>query len=234
MWDTLNARFRSGVASNDLESAGILLRQFDRTEDLARPWRGCPNHRERDGAGNDCGMFGNRLSTSIVNALMVSPNEARVPLFSDEGGVVYSPRVARLSCIYGGDGGSRKTADGCGSSWCSIQRAAVSDGFWCDGLPHRPTQLATVLRGFATHAQGSINEAIIDAAVIDANLPDIVEAFFYVNPAGAAAVRTAQAAFLAAYPSLSLAAGTAPPLLRLDPNDPKEPFKPSGFRGGFG
>lgn len=230
--EVLNTRFHEGGASNDLAKAGILLRQFDHTEDLAHPWRGCPSHVISNGAGNDCGMFGNRLSASIVNAAMVSAVTKRVPLFSSQtGGIVYSPRVS-IACIYGGDGGSRKTSDGCGNSWCSPQRSVKTDGFWCDGLPHRPQALEHVLRGFMEHAQGSFNEAIIDAAVIDSQLPQAVEAFFYTAASGAAEMRIAHEAFLKAYPSLSVADGTAPPLLRLDVGDPQHPFKPSGFKGG--
>jgi hypothetical protein len=83
-----------------------------------RPWGGCPGHVIRNGAGNDCGLFGNRLSASIVFA-DIATGIGHVPLFSEEAGVVYSPMFASIACIYGGDGGSRSKPDGCGSDWCS-------------------------------------------------------------------------------------------------------------------
>ena len=103
---TLNARFRNGKPSNDLDQVGLLLRQFDNTEDHEQPWRGCPaKHVVSAGAGEDCKMFGNRFSASIVNAAMSRAQE-KIRIFSLEIGVIYSSRVS-LNCIYGGDGGTR-------------------------------------------------------------------------------------------------------------------------------
>jgi len=217
----LNARFRDGRASNELRAAGILLRQFDNTEDHMRPWGGCPGHVIRNGAGNDCGLFGNRLSASIVFA-DIATGIGHVPLFSEEAGVVYSPMFASIACIYGGDGGSRSKPDGCGSDWCSDARSRTGD-YWCDGRPHTPGQLADVLKD--RRHQGTYNEVILDSAMIDANLPQVVEAFFYLlgaNAGAAARARMAHQAFMAAYPNHP----KPPPLLQIDPQNLREPFTP--------
>ena len=230
MHDVLNARFRDGTATNDLTAAGVLLRQFDRTEDIERPWRGCPGGHVSNGAGHDCELFGNRLSASIVNAQMVSPRDKVVPVFSTEGGVVYSPTLSGITCIFGGDGGSRKFSDGCGHDYCPPQRSAAGD-VWCDGKPHFRTHIGDVLRGFSTVRQGSFNEVILNSETLDTHLPKVVEAFFYVTPTGATAARAAHEKFVAKY-GLKPTHPDFVPLLRLDVSDPDHPFKPSGFRGG--
>ena len=225
--ETLNARFQDGIASNDLEKAGVIVRQFDRTEDIQRPWRGCPNHDASDGAGNDCALFGNRLSASILNAGMVPrTGERRVPLFSADSGVIYAPTSMRLACIYGGDGGSRKEEDGCGSNFCDAARSRRD--FWCDGRPHHTEQLGDVLRGMMEHSPGGYNEAIFSSFDLDQQLPWAVEAFFYVDTGGLAAARSAHAAFHSTYPDIG---GKMAPLIHIVTTDVNTPFHGSGFAG---
>ena len=163
----LIARFRDAVPSSDLAKAGILIHSFDHTESLALPWRGCPNHQgvpEVD--GNDCILFGDRFSASIIF-------QGRTALFGGSGGIIFRPRFNRIRCSYAGDGGSR-SGDGCGDNFCPSDRGAV-DG-WCDGAPHRPRDLENMLRWWGQHGT-SYNEVIVDAAYMDARLPQSIEAF---------------------------------------------------------
>ena len=174
----LNARFREGGASNDLAAAGVLLRQFDQEEDQSAPWRGCPRGVDPSpGAGRECEIYGGRLSASLVNRELFSRRgRTSMALFSKGPGIVYNPKVARLNCVYGGDGGTRsKPEDGCGpkSDFCDAQRSA-QDG-WCDGRAHSPDRLADILRNALSAA---INEVVINTEQIDRQLPTAVDAIF--------------------------------------------------------
>ena len=154
-------------------------------------------------------------------------------LFSKGPGIVYNPKVARLNCVYGGDGGTRsKPEDGCGpkSDFCDAQRSA-QDG-WCDGRAHSPDRLADILRNALSAA---INEVVINTEQIDRQLPTAVDAIFVVTgPSGVSAANRARAErvhamFLAAYPHLS---AETHPLLCLDPTDLERPFRTSDCRRG--
>lgn len=196
----LNARFRDGKPSNDLKQVGLILRQFDATEDHEHPWRGCPHnprHAPSAAAGEDCKMFGNRFSASIVNAALFR-SEGKIRMFSLDVGVIYSARVT-LNCIYGGDGGTRaKPEDGCGNEYCDPSRSRHDS--WCDGQPHRVAHVSDVLSQLQ---RGNYNEVIINTKSIDDQLPQAVEAFFYLRGRGAALsaqrARTVHQSFLQQY-----------------------------------
>lgn len=215
---TLNARFRDGKASNELAHAGLLLRQFDDTEDQSQPWRGCPAHVVTAGSGRECQIYGNRFSASIISAeLFVKQQKIRI--FSNGAGVIYSPHV-KLNCIYGGDGGTRsKSEDGCGSQFCEPSRSRT-DG-WCDGQPHVIEAMAGVL---ANMQPGNYNEAIINTKSIDDHLPKAVEAIFYIKNQASQHSRDVHANFLKEY-HLDAAEH---PLLRLDPANLERPLQADG------
>ena len=52
--ETINGDYREATK-------GLLVHQFDETEDKQRPWRGCPNGIARPGAGDECARFGSTL-----------------------------------------------------------------------------------------------------------------------------------------------------------------------------
>ena len=220
----LNARFRDGKPSNDLKLVGLILRQFDATEDHDHPWRGCPIDAKHppssyESAGQDCAMFGNRFSASIVNRELFL-SEGKIRMFSMDVGVIYSPRVT-LNCIYGGDGGTRsKPEDGCGYDWCDSDRSTRDS--WCDGLPHRVAHVRDVLAGLH---KGNYNEVIINTKSIDDQLPQAVDAFFYMTGRGSAQsaqrARTVHKAFLQQY-KLNAAEH---PLLTLNMHDVEWPLR---------
>ena len=215
--NTLNARFREGHPSNDLRQVGLIIRQLDNTEDQQRPWRGCPRHHVAEGAGEDCRMYGNRFSASIVNNALFRA-DGKIKVFSLEMGVIYSPKVT-LNCVYGGDGGTRaKPEDGCGDDFCDGSRSR-RDG-WCDGKPHRIAFLSPVL---ANLQRGNYNEVIISTKSIDDQLPGAVEAFFYLSGSvlSARRAREVHASFLRQYKKLD---ASKFPLLRLDQHNLETPL----------
>ena len=223
--NTLNARFRDGRSVNDVRKVGLILRQFDATEDQAQPWKGCPRGKADRGAGTDCKMYGNRFSATMVNAnqyrtaASTDGTEPRIKMFAKDPGVIYSPHV-HLNCIYGGDGGTRgKPENGCGSSFCDSSRSRHDA--WCDGLPHYASHVGDVL----AHLQpGNYMEVIIDTKSIEETLPSAVEAFFYLRGSEMNYIQRARDAHKAFLTQYSLAAETHP-LLRLDVDDLEQPFR---------
>ena len=92
--EQLNTRFASGRPSNDLASAGVLVRQFDGLENQARPWEPCT-------PGQWCYVYSDRFATTLVNR--------KQPLLYSRtaGGFVLNAAVARVLCAYNADGGSQ-------------------------------------------------------------------------------------------------------------------------------
>ena len=215
--DALNAHFRDGKPSSNLAEVGLILRQFDATEDDKQPWRGCPGHVVAEGAGNECRIYGNRFSASIVNAALFR-SEKKVQLFSKlDAGVIYSPRVT-LNCVYGGDGGTRKLPeDGCGKEFCDPSQSKRDS--WCNGLPHHSSHIGDVL---ANLRGGGYNEIFINTQSIDDLLPESVVAIFY--PRGSVlGVRRAREVHRDFVRKFKLDARTHP-LVRFDLNNLERPF----------
>ena len=211
----LNQKFRDGGQSSDLSKAGVLLRQFDATEDNAKPWRGCPNGNVRDGAGNECAIYGGRFSASIIN------QQIGAHLFSKtEPGTIYSPSSGLfLRCAYASDGGTRASTDGCkNSDFCSNPMDA-----WCDGKPHRPEELGNILV-----PRGGYNEVIIDTQSVEEHLPKAVAAFFYMKGGGLVAssrkkrVEAIREQFLGEYGNAVKSKSF--PLVMIDLRNRNEPF----------
>ena len=118
--DRLNARFRNGRPSNDLEAAGVLLHVLDGALNPSYPWRPLS-------AGK------NYLSASILNARgrssggRTSKDMPILDVYTEESAaVVLSPR-SRLRCSYPQDGNTNNWAmgkvgpamAGCGPRLCS-------------------------------------------------------------------------------------------------------------------
>jgi len=188
---------------------------FDKTESRAEPWRGCPFHGGSNEDGNECLLFGNRLSSSLIWT-----GHSQTYGGYRKGGVIFtpSPEFTRVLCIYGSDGGTRHGGefDGCGNTFCDSD----ADG-WCDGKPHRPDKLGQVLEWFAT-AHRDFNEVVVDAAFHSQNLPWSVEAILDDEDA--------HRKFLEAYQDEGVTSSSHP-LLHFDPDDHVQPFRTIG-RGG--
>lgn len=89
----LNARFRMGQPSNNLNEAGVVVRVLDSEEDINQPWKA--------GAGS----FSDRFSVSIVNARHPDIYQGAFGAQTKLPGFVLSPSVQhRISCGYPKDG----------------------------------------------------------------------------------------------------------------------------------
>ena len=89
--DRLNARFARGHPSNDLEQAGVLVRQFDELNDPDREWLPC--------SSGWCERFEDRWPSSIIN------EDARLLYYDVRSGIVLAPTV-QIFCAYPKDGNS--------------------------------------------------------------------------------------------------------------------------------
>eukprot|EP00947_MAST-08B_sp_MAST-8B-sp1_P000935 g935.t1 len=133
----INKRFSAGKVSNSLADAGLLIHQFDTTDDS---FPGTTMYKPCDLQAGTCwfdvpgiGKFDDRVSCSITNAAAPKtragmppagtpnlPPVGSVGLFNyDRGGVIIDPAAANMTCSYQGDGGTMtRTADerggGCG------------------------------------------------------------------------------------------------------------------------
>jgi hypothetical protein len=97
---SLNGRFASGAPSNDLATAGVLVRVLDGEERTDAPWEGDPGKREADFAS---ASIVNRRHPDVYECLTCPVGKRRMP------GFVLSSSAAtqeRLSCSYFKDGGT--------------------------------------------------------------------------------------------------------------------------------
>ena len=217
--EALNARFRNGRPSNDLSTAGLLIRQFDKLDDAmqGRPWLPCPT----SGWAGWCAKFHDIWATSLI--LKGGASSLYDPWGS---GIVLSPTVT-LNCAYASDGNSmgeerlcnRPGFDGhqCIPGCSCDPTRSLSDGPACnDGLP--PTQLKRVVADHLRFApMGNIyNEIVVNTASVVDQLPGSVAAFFYPKGADSNGVREYHRNFLNTYGLTGRETGRAVPLLELD------------------
>ena len=203
--DRINERFRNGVASNDLQEAGILIHQFDSLDDVnpsGEPWRPYK--------GN---MQGLRISASMVNGHMQpdppygdSHAGGNIPVYSwGLAGLVLAPDVNRLACGYSYDVGSLgrdcdpKTQEGClpGCSngpqpvWCAEGTAPEDTGAPCAWAA---SSLKACMEGRDSLAIRGLkpkhkkwddhkyySELILNADAYLSNLPASIEAVFFLR-----------------------------------------------------
>lgn len=97
----LNSRFAAGRPSNDLASAGVLVRQLDGLDDgrsngTSRPWMPCRTRR--------CNHYADRWPATLISA------RAPYTFSSSAAGLVLDPRTTRIYCAYPGDGNSNLIA----------------------------------------------------------------------------------------------------------------------------
>lgn len=241
----INSRFAKGGPSNDLAAAGVLIHQWDNTEDQNAKWMPCP-------ATDWCKAFSDRWSTSLVNAM--SPRRSAdhsLVLFSYiTGGFILSPDANRVLCSSPSDLGSMdRICDPVGVSKDCIPGCFTEEtngtACWCDETPETmcPSRDPTAKPSSCvwqadhlvdmltlqevTHKGTTYNEVVIDAATYSLK-PDVaLEAFFYIptaeclkNPSCKDQTAAAHTRFLAKFGRT--AAET--PLLMLDTTDFTAPF----------
>ena len=237
--DQLNDRFRLGAPSNDPDSAGVLVHQFDGQEDYTHGWNPCTSQSINDW----CTKYSDRFASSLINK--------RVPfLFNTAGGMVF--RMAadnQILCAMSGDGGtmsvvcdppgvSNACVPGCWSCLDESNQPIPScQPTWCtESQPWqcgwKPSELQGMLMQQEANLIGSAcvvdgkcyNEVIVDTETFEAHLPHSLEAFFFLSTSSMsdeAHAREVHSSFLASYAGLVTA--HAVPLLKLTlSND--EPF----------
>ena len=191
--ERLNFRFRDGRPSNELEEIGVILHQFDESEDPDMPWKRCPQFCHGFGQVCGCAFVKDRLSAQTILHQMPKTKQGGIPLWSEKmGGVVFKGSANRIYCAFPGDGGTRarvcdppglsaECTPGCTDiyhTWCD---GHSKDDVWCDGDPWRPEMLKQMLEGYRHRGApwNTHNELVIDAEYSEAMLPRSVEAFWY-------------------------------------------------------
>ena len=102
--DRMNSRFRTGRPSNDLDSIGVIMHQFDESEDPDMPWKRCPQFCHGFGQTCGCSFIKDRLAAQTVLHIMPKTNKGEIPLWSEKmGGVVFKGSSIRLFCAFPGE-----------------------------------------------------------------------------------------------------------------------------------
>ena len=128
---SVNALFRGGGPSDDLQSVGLFMHQLDGLENVGSEWEFC--------TGNACKCqsidIPGRISASIIyQSLRSRADRSAIPLpFGDRGGVLLNPSSGfELECIYGIDGGTLRHTDpthpGCSAQFCETRRMFDANG----------------------------------------------------------------------------------------------------------
>lgn len=216
----LNDQFANGSPSNDISRAGVLVHTFDNTENdvtakqsmglsanEAEPWRPCSSQAW-------CGQFHGRFSATIIN------RRQRVIFTSQtSAGIVLSPATA-IYCSYPVDGGTMQKfcpegsppdcAAGCATpegqpNWCGHEAAwsgLMSAPVW--DCAFRPSDLGGMLQHHLNSRADQYNEVVVDTRNYEANLPEALLAFFFVEQGSGGAsefkARDAHSHFMRKYP----------------------------------
>ena len=164
----LNKLFMSAGPSNSLTGAGVIVHNFDRTEEASEPWRPCgddgicPDEREWWNSCLNCEPTRFWWSTSILNW-------AQHNAFADSG-IILAPEHTRVLCAYPFDSGTMET--GC--------KAAETARFEPGELKEM-LNLSMSLEGVAPLATmpNMYNEVLVDTANFTAQLPFSIVAFVF-------------------------------------------------------
>ena len=196
MAERINQRFRDGHASNDLDSVGVVIHQFDETENPDMPWKRCPQFCHGFGQLCGCHFLMDRITGSSISAAMPRNVDGSMPIWSPKaGGIIFRGSSNKLLCAFAGDGGTRaRVCDPPGTSehctpgctdkynpWCEMSKVVRSQDVWCDGNPWRPDGLRTMLDGWQRRKPpwNTFNEVVFDGEHAENQLPGSIEAFFY-------------------------------------------------------
>jgi hypothetical protein len=196
--------FGEGRPSNDLAEVGVLVRMFDGMDDGAhgKPWLPCP----LTGAWCSDHVPGERWAGSVINSAVRK-------LYSHGGGFILRPTETKVMCAYPADGNSQgvtcqpgqKRRDRAPLTGCTpgcVQSCTDLD-YGCSFPPNRlqdalVSQLSKSYNGRAR----AYNEIVFDVLEIQRNLPNSIQAGFYMTHSSnreRAAAQKAHADFLAAY-----------------------------------
>jgi hypothetical protein len=201
--DQINHRFKNGGRDNNLGKAGVLIHHFDSQGNAAKPWLPCPEMCW--GKKCWCADIRDRVSASLINALLPKGEGGRFPTYADTNtnaaaGFVLSPAFTNVFCAYPSDGGSAgRTCDPIGESpscttGCGNFDREGGGPLWCDqsgGAPNcafRPNHLTSMLQvqrdvGLVG-GQPTYNEIIVDRFEWQKWHPKSIEAVWYLKNCG--------------------------------------------------
>jgi len=219
----LHDRFMYGQPANRVELAGILVHMFDLLgRSLDQPWLPCRED-------NWCYKYSDRLSFSIINAELPY-------LFNQKyaAGFIASPTKADLLCSWFIDYGTMdKLCDPPGVRNDCLPGCWVGTPNWCSGQPDHiwdcafPPSLTKEMlenhmmrmgRTGQRHLGAAYNEVILSWKSLVRNLPESIEAFFFVDWGAEDLARRAHERFLNDHP------GSKVPLLFMDMQDGENVF----------
>ena len=209
--DRINARFRLGQPSDNVEAAGVLLHQFDDMEDTNAPWMPCPQFKW-------CGEFGDRFSASMINArLPPGGPPGLIGIFSNTvAGFIFAPEAAEVFCAYAADGGTMaKKCHPPGPSPTCIPGCMRKTGGLRDALQTHEARLE----------QNAYNEIVVDTRPMAEDPSRSIEAIFYLDNDQCGRDKRCEANAKDAHRLLIEKYGGDQPLLVLDLANWETPFR---------
>ena len=187
----LEAMWHDGKPSNDVQSAGLIVHQFDAVNPKGQAaFEPCPQHLW-------CAKYGKIWPSSLIN------RRQHKGLYRGDqmGGLILAPPpLNSIRCAYPKDGNSMGHIGsmGCQGDCPDCQRPAGYHGppckTWDCSFPSERLQQALAAGGGDKH-----NEIVIDAQVMASNLPHSVLAFFYMQPQTKPQAASHHAEFLKRY-----------------------------------
>ena len=189
MLHILNAQFRDGSPSNELDRAGVVVYQFDTLADDNQPWlpRCYPNCDEEDNRFSASVMWGGMPKTTLSAYWPLTDGQTgMIPLFNPwEPGLVLKGQRSQPRCSYTLDTGSIGTHAGCGVSFCDPNTYRG----WTYGSCAWPSKYTKeMLKAYLKECQDGqcgynptskgYNELILEGGPLVDHLPDSVEAIF--------------------------------------------------------
>ena len=247
--DEINRRFREGIPSNSLATAGVLVHEFDKLEDWEhdQPWKTCSKSSENswctDQAKHEsCTLINKDLPHLFVEA----PNTAADDPSDGSMGFILSPRVTEILCSFYADGGTQGQPDGgcfhtlhdgikkpvpkCNPQPAGCDQAqfnakagvilpAVGCGRYWNCAFVGTEMLGDMMRTQQRENSGKYNEVVVSSKFWDDHLPGIIEAVFFISTEEKA--RAVHRNFLAAYGKTRHEV----PLVQYNAWDQRRPFR---------
>jgi hypothetical protein len=214
---SLNERFRYGRPSNDLEAAGVLVRQFGSTNNGGRPWEPCQLEPRIW-----CSKYHAQWPASIINDRM------RHTYYQGRGGLVLQARHVHLFCAYSSDGNSMAHhcdgTSGDGSTcipgcYPASQQCHEVHKSWDCSWPPDKLQDALEAQLRRSNPASGWNEMVVDTKSIEVDPVSTIAAFFYLKGAsnhtqwGMSNVEQQRQRFIQTF---QLSSANAPPLVQLN------------------
>ncbi|KAF4661876.1 hypothetical protein FOL47_006508 [Perkinsus chesapeaki] len=225
----LNKRFNEGGPTSDLSKAGVLMHQWDGlgAEDYDQSWRPyTPEECSNSSSHANC-QYSDRISCLLINNDVRNPGDGRIPLYTyTRGGTVEDPDFTEVTCAYSEDGGTMDRSNaGCGCHSGDDQCEAWGDNNSC-ALEGPVADLSVCwwgpndLQNMMENQKGVYNEVVISSATYLKNLPESIQAFFFIanNSLSETETRTQYGTFKASYPDSDV------PLLVINYDAKESPF----------